>query len=301
MSLKFVERTINPVLGEDDAQAEGVLSPFEGADEGGDALKVLGLPSANSMFAGRDVRADEDAGPAVFASLTRVYQALQELVNDGRAWRFRIDHLAETDRKMLLDALGDGEVSVVITGVKGEGDVQISESVLPGVWKGRAETTEGTLGAEWIEVGAAPRALRELAATRPRDTLPVETLTPPRGAMNVMSVLAEIKERAAEWQPGVPNHVFNFTLFPMSPADSAFLAKTLGESGVRVSSGGYGAARVIMTGIKNVWAVQYLNGLGTVILDTIEVGDVPDAVLASQEDFEDSADRLSNIVEAYSK
>ncbi|MGF1462678.1 MAG: hydrogenase expression/formation protein [Maricaulaceae bacterium] len=114
-----------------------------------------------------------------------------------------------------------------------------------------------------------------------------------------MSVLSEVSERADAWTPKTPNHVINFTLFPMTEADQAFLAKVLGEVGVRVASGGYGAARVIMTALKRVWAVQYLNAMGTVILDTIEVGAIPSAALASREDFEDSAERLAEIAEAY--
>jgi len=54
-----------------------------------------------------------------------------------------------------------------------------------------------------------------------------------------------------------------------------------------------------MTGLLHGWAVQYLDGLGAVILDTLESGDLPDAVLASPEDFEDSAVRLSDMLEAY--
>lgn len=289
----------NPLLWQDDEAPEGVLAPFEGADEMGGALRLLGLPTAKGLVSARDVRAGEEAAPVVYETLAKIAGALKAAAETGRAWRLRVDGLSETDRAMLFDALGQGEVSVVIAGGAGEGDAQIVETVLPGVWIGRAEDTDGKMGAEWIEVGDAPRALREAAAQRPGAELALEALSAPRGAMNVMSVLAETRDRALSWQPDVPNHVMNFTLFPMTPADSAFLAKALGEVGVRIASGGYGAARVIMTAVRHVWAVQYLNGLGDVILDTLEIGDVPDAVLASREDFEDSAARLGDMLEAY--
>ncbi|MEM6666862.1 MAG: hydrogenase expression/formation protein [Pseudomonadota bacterium] len=243
--------------------------------------------------------AAEDAGPAVHGELIKVRDALNAAAETGRAWRRRIDSLAPADRQVLLYALGHGEVSAVISGADGEGEVQVLETVLPGIWIGRASLPDGSIGAQWVEVGDAPRVVRELALTRPRTDLPVDALTAPRGAMNVMSVLAEVRDRSTSWEPGTPNHVMNFTLFPMTPADSAFLAKVLGESGVRIASGGYGAARIVMTGIRHVWAVQYLNGLGDVILDTLEIGHIPDAVLASREDFEDSAVRLGDISDAY--
>jgi len=300
MSHKINFQTVNPVLDDADAAPEGVLSPFEGdADGGGEVLKLLGLPDGKSMMTIRDLGATEEAGPAVHATLSRVREALLDAVDTGRAWRLRVDDLGEADRRMLFDALGQGEVSIVIAGGEGEGEAQIMETVLPGAWIGRATDPEGQVAAEWVEVGDAPRALREVALTRPRSDLPVEMLPAPRGAMNVMGVLAEVRERATHWTPGTPNHVMNFTLFPMTPADSAFLAKVVGESGVRIASGGYGAARVVMSGLRHVWAVQYLNGLGNVILDTLEIGDIPDAVLASPQDFEDSAQRLGDILEAY--
>lgn len=287
----------NPMAWEDVEEAQGVLSPSEGLDEGGPSL--LGL-SGQSMLTARDVRPDADAGPAVREALARVADALAEAADHGTpAWQ-GLDDLLESDRQVLFDALGTGEVSMVLAGAgPHEGEAQIYETVLPGVWVGQAESKDGAVRTHWLEVADAPRALRQLAKSRPRDGLTLEGMEPPRGAMNVMSVLAEVDERAQAWQPGEPNHVMNFTLFPMTPADSAFLASTLGEVGVRISSGGYGAARVILTGVRHVWAVQYLNGLGATILDTLEVGDVPAAVLASMEDFADSAARLAEIQKAY--
>jgi hydrogenase-1 operon protein HyaF len=45
--------------------------------------------------------------------------------------------------------------------------------------------------------------------------------------------------------------------------------------------------------------VRFLNASGTVILDTLEVGGVPAAATAAPEDFEDAADRLAEIRDAY--
>ncbi len=291
----------HPLMWEDEGPQDGplgVLSPFGGADAAEPSL--LGLPTGEGVFRSRDVRADAEAGPAVQAMLATIADALRAAAGEGRAWRRRLDGVSPDERAVLYDALGEGEVSVVIApGAPEEGEAQIAETVLPGVWIGRACDAEGVLQTEWVEVADAPRALREVAATRPRADIALEAITPPRGAMNVMGVLAEIRDRAAAWRPGTPNHIINFTLFPMSETDTAFLAQVLGEAGARATSGGYGAARVIVTGLRHVWAVQYLNGMGTVILDTLEVGDIPEAMLAGREDFEDSAERLAEILDAY--
>ena len=39
--------------------------------------------------------------------------------------------------------------------------------------------------------------------------------------------------------------------------------------------------------------------MGNTILDTLEIGRVPDAALAAAEDFEDSARRVEQLLEAY--
>jgi hydrogenase-1 operon protein HyaF len=39
--------------------------------------------------------------------------------------------------------------------------------------------------------------------------------------------------------------------------------------------------------------------MDTIILDTLEVGDVPVSLCAADEDFQDSAERLGEILEAY--
>jgi hydrogenase-1 operon protein HyaF len=39
--------------------------------------------------------------------------------------------------------------------------------------------------------------------------------------------------------------------------------------------------------------------MGNVVLDTLEIGDVPISVLAAREDFEDSAGRLDEILQAF--
>jgi hydrogenase-1 operon protein HyaF len=45
--------------------------------------------------------------------------------------------------------------------------------------------------------------------------------------------------------------------------------------------------------------VQFFNATDAIILDTLEIGEVPAAARAAEEDFRDSAERLREIHEAY--
>ena len=73
----------------------------------------------------------------------------------------------------------------------------------------------------------------------------------------------------------------------------------LGRAELVLDSGGFGNCRVMATTVRHVWAVQYVNAMGNTILDTLEIGRIPAAILAAPEDFEDSARRLDQILETY--
>jgi hydrogenase-1 operon protein HyaF len=77
------------------------------------------------------------------------------------------------------------------------------------------------------------------------------------------------------------------------------LQSTLGAGPVSLTSRGYGTCRVVATGALNVWSVQFYNAMDTIILDTLEIVDVPQVAAAAEEDFRDSSDRLREIEEAY--
>lgn len=257
-----------------------------GADDG---LSLLGLPQGLRRKEAQRV-ALEHVSDAARTRLSDIADALGAGAEGARR-AFKLDDLSDNDRAYVLDLLGDGEVNALIA--TADGLVQASETVFPGLWVLRREDAPDTA---WVEIGDVPALARDMAASVTRDTLPLEHMVPPDGAMNVMGVLAEIRHIAQTQPPGAANHVLNFTLMPMTEADTDFLAAVLGQGPVRFASGGYGTARVILTGLRNVWAVQYLNSMGVVILDTIEIGDVPQAACAQREDFEDSAERLRHIL-----
>jgi hydrogenase-1 operon protein HyaF len=117
--------------------------------------------------------------------------------------------------------------------------------------------------------------------------------------MNAPALLHELQQRSRDYQPGAENHVINFTLLPLTDVDAQVLTAVLGQVPLVIRSGGFGSSRVFATGLRHVWAVQFINGMGNVVLDTLEIGDVPISVLAAREDFEDSAGRLDEILQAF--
>ncbi len=100
--------------------------------------------------------------------------------------------------------------------------------------------------------------------------------------------MTELDEKSREYTLGDEAHIVNLTLLPQSPEDLLLLGEELGEGPAIFLSRGYGSCRVTSTGLKNVWWVQYFNSEDKMILNTLEVVDVPIVTQASLEDIEDS-------------
>jgi hydrogenase-1 operon protein HyaF len=122
-----------------------------------------------------------------------------------------------------------------------------------------------------------------------------EISAPPlnQGIMNAPAILNELIERSSKHQAGQSAHVINLSLLPMSPEDLQYLFDAFGTGTVSILSRGYGNCRITSTRLANVWWVQYFNSMDQIILNTIEVVDVPEVALAANEDYQESAERLS--------
>ncbi len=205
-----------------------------------------------------------------------------------------IRSLTTAERATVMDVLGEGDVWAQLGG---NAKYDMVETALPGLWRIAAAMPGGST-TEWLEVAGIPQVILSAAERVPRDTITIPTAVP-QGAMNALPLLAELQERAGAYRPGTENHVINFTLLPITEVDAEVLTSVLGQIPLVIRSGGYGSCRIFATGLKHVWAVQYLNSMSKVILDTLEVGDVPIAARAAREDFEDSGLRLAEILQAY--
>jgi hydrogenase-1 operon protein HyaF len=271
--------------------------PGEAQTGGEDPIRLIGMPTGLVRPARQALAADQ-LTPDARALMHGIVADLRRRIEtpDAAPVRFALDALDEAGKAAVADILGEGDVWAKV-GV-GDSYWRVVESVLPGVWRLESSTADGTTR-EWIEVGAVPQPILQAAGELPRETIDIPRQMP-QGAMNAPSLLHELQTRSAAWRPGDgENHVINFTLLPLTEMDAQVLTSVLGQIPLVIRSGGYGSSRVFATGLRHVWAVQYINGMGSVILDTLEVGHVPVSVLAAREDFEDSAERLAEILEAF--
>lgn len=216
----------------------------------------------------------------VAQGLTDIGQGLAE-----RRW-IDIAHLGQESRSLLSSMLSVGEISATIAA---DPPIRIQETALYGVWM-----VDGKR--QGIEVADLPGAVRAAVdQCADRLALPDQGALP-EGAMNVLPVLAEIRHHMLG---GTANHEINLSLMPISPVDYQLLESVLGTGPVDVLSRGYGSCRIRACAVRNVWRVHYFNVDGQMILDVIQVGDVPAAARATAEDMADQIVRLHDLIAAY--
>jgi hydrogenase-1 operon protein HyaF len=258
------------------------------------SLRLLDMP-VSSTRPRREARPVDSMSQAARAVLEEAAAALREHAEgDREPTLISMRSLEPGDRDTILDVLGEGDVWGSVGGNVG---YTFAESVLTGLWHVEATSQDGTK-TDWLEAARIPQAVLHAAEHMPRESIQVPDRLP-QGAMNSLALLTELQQRSAAYQPGEENHVINFTLLPITEADAEVLTTVLGQIPLVIRGGGYGSCRIFASGLRHVWAVQYLNSMDKVILDTLEIGGVPVAALAAREDLAESAGRLPEMILAY--
>jgi len=268
------------------------------AEIDGAELDILQMPSGMETYDAPllpepEEVANLDAGINVLHSLLAELQSYR--VGQPTA-KLDLQGLDKDNRELVDQALGEGEVSIVFTA---DEQIRIQESVLAGVWRVRVLDEDKTIGGDFIEVAAIPALVRKMTFAHAADVVDDSVDVLPEGVLNAPALLAEINEKVDSYISGAQAHVINLTLLPQTEQDLLFLADRLGVGAVQILSRGYGNCRVSSTATKNVWWVQYYNSQDKNILNSLEITGVPNVACAAQEDIDDSAQRLDEILEIY--
>lgn len=182
-------------------------------------------------------------------------------------------------RAEINELLGEGEVSVLTAG-----DLRAQETAFTGIWRIRGE------GIDDVEASAFPLALRELAMARTMPAAPAAE--PPADLMNAPALYHEIRSLSSIWRAGREAHIVNLSLLPATPDDLAWLDEQLGRISFSILSRGFGNCRITATALPHVWWVQYFNNMEKLILNSLEIVDLPAVALAAAEDHEETIVRL---------
>ncbi len=207
-----------------------------------------------------------------------------------------LEQLDAANLDFINQLLGEGEVSATMEGLSPS---KAQESVLAGVWRVQHFDSFGQMRHDTIEVGDVPSLVSDISQTIPPAPLDTQFDATDPGIQNAPAILVELADHIANFRPGDAEHTVNLTLLPLTEGDVMLLGERLGVGPVTVLSRGYGNCRIGSTAFPNVWWIKYFNSQDALILNTIEVVDVPSVALAAPEDILDSAERLNEILEMY--
>ncbi len=277
-------------------------------------IPVIGVGSQTGMEGDEDFNFSESPGPmytydcpilpepeevenlvVAKAMLVELHAAIKNYTSGDPAIAFDISDMDDNNVDLINQIFNEGEVGVIY---EGNVSVQIQESVLTGIWRVRINNEAGEPISDVIEVADIPSIVREKTFTNatPIDTS-LENL--PENAFNAPPILVELAEKSEVWKKGDLHHVINLTLLPLSDEDMMLLGSRLGVGPITILSRGYGNCRIGSTEKKNIWWVKFYNSDDKLILNTIEVIDIPEVASAAPEDIEDSTERLKDILEVY--
>jgi len=236
--------------------------------------------------------------------LTELLRTLQATLRGEAVQPVELAGLSAQELQLVNQVLGEGEVSAQVTaGSAAPGPdrmaapplVQVQEAVFAGVWRVLERQSDGVLH-DRIEVGAIPEVLKQEARKDAVSSHQPDT-APPAGVMNAPSLLQELHDQRQQWRPGMPAHLVNLSLLPLSLEDVGFMDQQLGTGRVLILSRGYGNCRITSTRVVNTWRVVYYNSQDAMILNSVEVVDMPEVACAAHEDLVDSALRLEEVLE----
>ncbi len=264
-----------------------------------EAVEFMPMPREMATF-----EMPRPPAPGPGADVEGARDVLQLFVEHLQRWLQRGGELPALDLvglppatlKVINESLGEGEVAAIVD--TGGDEVRVQETVFSGVWRQQHFSPDGQLLHDLLLGAPIPPLLQLLAQERSSSAL--RRLPLPAGAMNVPALVHELQEAvltSVELGAAAPPHVFNLTLLPLTPEDSGHLDALLDGGAVVILSRGFGNCRISSNAVRNVWRVQYFNNMQTLILNTLEITEMPEVAVAAQEDLAESAGRLAELLQ----
>lgn len=190
-------------------------------------LQYMPMPSGMRTYSPHIPDAEDQAAlVAVIAMLAEMAAAAEIVAQGARPVEFDLATLSPAARKVMSDALGQGEVSMKL---RGHPAVMVQESVFAGVWMVLAA------GLDKVEVAPVPTLAlaRAHIPHRPAIGALAKRIN---GLANAPAILSDLMDRSRTHAGGT--HIINRSLLPHTTEDLTRLDEPLGEGAVTILSPG---------------------------------------------------------------
>lgn len=186
--------------------------------------------------------------------------------------------------------LGDGWVALTLRGADGA-STRMEETSFAGVWRVHRHPVSASPATRSVEIGALPGLVVP--------TLARLTRTPPAAAGaptdRLRVLFADIARRASKVRADSAVHVVNLTLAGLDDEELAVLTDRLGTGPVSGVCLGFSTTRFASTAVQNVWRVRYFDQAERLVLDTLELVQVPECAVAQASEVRRSIHRLTEL------
>lgn len=270
------------------------------------------------MTASQDLAPANDLAdcPEAVSLLGRLHNALSEQIAGRRARPIALSPLPRETQTLVLEALGDGAIRAELDEVGSHPRTRLTETRLAGVWHSAQYDAGGRLLESELLTGECPSALSERPFNAGRNRI----LMPPDHSPDTaaaVAVLVELEaqldaldaagddEPTATTRPGrqrqdagqfnTPYSV-DLRMLVDSPAAMDMIERCVGVGPARVANLSYGRCDIQATAVRNVWRLRQFNAAGRLLLDRLDIGRVPAALLATREDLAESLTRLDALL-----
>lgn len=266
------------------------------AEDGGQGPTYIDMPSDMATY--HDPQIPEPEAVQGLAGAKEAMRwlrgALADYRPDGEAKLANLSGLDDENRELVNQILGEGEVSISYEGVV---RARSQESVMAGIWRTLYLDQDDKVCYDLLEVADVPHTVRMPdGLDRPVDASAADV---PAEFNNALAILVELQTHCDEFEKTGEANTINLTLLPLSDGDLEFVDGRLGRGPIDTLSRAYGKCQVSSTLTPNVWWVRYYNSMDVLILNTLEITDVPSVLCAAPEDLADSATRLDSILAPY--
>jgi hydrogenase-1 operon protein HyaF len=197
------------------------------------------------------------------------------------------------DLQLIDRILGEGGTNVAINATS---HITMQESIFPGIWK-IVEYRDGKAISNRIEIGVIPSSLRTGSIFKSLSSITELPERLPCGVLLAPTVLFEIRGKLRIWWSDKSDYVINLSALSLSKEDISFLHGQLGAGDTVILSRDRGNCKICSTAFPNCWQVFYLNNDNVVILHTIEITEMPSAVVATANDLTNSLIRIKALLQ----
>ncbi|GEM_PF-6906634 len=270
--------------------------------------KLFKLPvSDNDKLGSKATRLqDTHAVSDGMALLHDIHYALLMFNEDSRYNQFDLCALSLHSREFIDDIIGAGEIYATLQIEKGDiKHIEIQESSIPGVWRIKHINHLDKVGTDYLEVTTFPTAiLSKCHALNNKETLeeqlshdqPIDLMLQDAVNHNKHALLNELNYRGKNYNSSDETFVINLTASSMNDGELEELANQLGVGQVDLYSKAYGNCQISATSCVNTWWIKYFDAQENVMLETLEIVDIPTIASSSYRDIALSAMRLKNIL-----